>query len=160
MFRILYREHRCRDCGEPNDRPTCACGYIRPLNDEFFVVPIGRSLSWSSSGPHPRVRLSSFDRYRVRDVLLEASPRHDGDGTGDGSGHGYGDGDGGGWGDGRGGGYGVFDDDAVAAAADVASDPAAADAADAPGDAAPAAYADAARTDDLVEFVIHELRRW
>jgi hypothetical protein len=177
MFRRLYRDWLCRDCREVSHRQVCECGYMRPLSDEFFVVPRFASIAWLRSGPWPRlVGFTDFELYRIGEAAnaVDAAGQFDdegwGGGAGSGAGFGNGDGLGGGWDpDGANeaftanamrdaAAYAAFSPDA--AAADVAPWPAAAFAAAAPWfegayaadaagfDDADAAGADAAAFDD------------
>jgi hypothetical protein len=101
MFRLRFRQP-CLDCGDSCHQPICHCGYMRPLTDEFFVVPALVPIGWSRSGPWPRLLgFTEFELYRIRaaaDAIsaFDLDADLDGDGWGGGSGFGNGDGWGGG----------------------------------------------------------------
>jgi len=111
VFRVVYREP-CRDCGDAAHRPICDCGYMRPFDDEFRLLPLDRSVSgaggtWFSTSGGGR-RIPPWELREIRDRILAAQDGLHGDGFGDGCGYGLGDGDGlvagygGGFGDGAG----------------------------------------------------------
>jgi hypothetical protein len=70
MFHIVYRAHRCVDCGEPNPRPICECGYMREFTDQWWIVPHGEVTWYDGLGPWPRVHLPHDDLVALRDTLL------------------------------------------------------------------------------------------
>jgi len=71
MLRLIYADHLCRDCGEANDRPTCACGYMRPLGDAYFIVPAFRPITWSGSTPYPHLVIRDpLELREIRDAVI------------------------------------------------------------------------------------------
>lgn len=166
MFRLLFREGRCRDCREISHRWVCACGLERALSDEFYIVDRYTPVRWTPTGPFPRiVGLGSFDLYRIRESARAAELADENDagfGFGGGSGSGYGFGNGAGWGGGWDDVNGINDaftasymNDAAAAGADAAGfDEAALAGADAASeyDYGAAAAADASAAEPPVYF--------
>lgn len=69
MYRVIYQHHLCHDCGDPNPRQICACGYMREFSERWWIVRRGDPITWSAAGPRPRARGPTEALEHMRNII-------------------------------------------------------------------------------------------